>query len=303
MNMSKLLIGSHVNVKAPKMLLGAVEDALLEGANTFMFYTGAPQNTIRKPINEFHLEEAKELMIKNNIDINKVVVHAPYIINLANTKNEYTAELAVSFLKQEISRVAQIGCSILVLHPGAHVGIGSEKGINVIASRLNDIFNEDNSNVVIALETMSGKGSEVGVNLDEIISLVKKIENKKRIGICLDTCHLHDSGYDLNDFDLLLDKIENEIGLDYIKVVHVNDSKNPLGAHKDRHENIGFGYIGFELLLKIIENPRLVNVPKILETPYVGDYAPYKKEIEMIKSREFNPNLKIELGEGEIINV
>lgn len=300
--MSKLLIGSHVNVKAPKMLLGAVEEAIAEGANTFMFYTGAPQNTIRKPISEFRLAEAKHLMSINNIDINNVVVHAPYIINLANTKNEYTAELAVSFLKQEISRVAEIGCKILVLHPGAHVGIGSEEGIKVIANRLNEIFSIDNSDVIIALETMAGKGSEVGATLDEILSLVKNIKNKERIGICLDTCHLHDAGYDLTNFDEILDKIDKEVGLSFIKVVHVNDSKNPLGAHKDRHENFGFGHIGFDTLLNIIENPRLINIPKILETPYVCDNPPYEKEIKMIKNRVFNPNLKMELGESELIN-
>ncbi len=297
--MSRLLIGSHINVKAPKMLLGAVEEAIAEGANTFMFYTGAPQNTIRKPISEFRLEEAKNLMSSNNINIDNVVVHAPYIINLANTKNVYTAELAVSFLKQEILRVAEIGCKILVLHPGAHVGIGSAAGIKVIANRLNEIFATDNSNVIIALETMSGKGSEVGANLDEIISLIKNIERKDRIGICLDTCHLHDSGYDLTDFDDILDKIDKEIGLSFVKVVHVNDSKNILGSHKDRHENIGYGYIGFATLLNIIENPRLIDVPKILETPYICDNPPYKQEILMIKNRTFNPNLKIELGENE----
>lgn len=301
--MSKLLIGSHVNVKAPKMLLGAVEDAISYGANTFMFYTGAPQNTIRKPISTFKVEEAKKLMLENNIDLDKVVVHAPYIINLANTKNELTAELAVSFLKQEISRVAEIGCKILVLHPGAHVGIGSEEGIKVIASRINDIFASDDSNVIIALETMSGKGSEVGITIDEVISIINKIERKDKIGICLDTCHLHDGGYDVAKFDEILDKIENEIGLSYVKVVHVNDSKNEQGSHKDRHENLGFGYIGFDNLINIIYNPRLVNVPKILETPYIGDNEPYKKEIEMIKEKKFNPNLKIELGEGDVLNV
>ena len=300
MNMSRLLIGSHVNVKAPKMLLGAVEDAISYGASTFMFYTGAPQNTIRKPIATFRLEEAKKLMLENNINLDEVVVHAPYIINLANIKSESVSELAVSFLKQEISRVQEIGCKILVLHPGAHVGLGSEEGIRITSERLNSIFASDNSDVIIALETMSGKGSEVGVNIEEIAAIIEKIENKNRIGICLDTCHLHDGGYDVSNFDEILDRIDSLIGLSFVKVVHINDSKNQQGAHKDRHENLGFGFIGFDNLINIIYNPRLINVPKILETPYVGENEPYKKEIEMIKNKTFNPNLKIELGEREL---
>lgn len=293
-----LIIGSHVSLNAPNMLVGSVLEALSYGANTFMFYTGAPQNTLRRPISDLKVEEAKQLMIKHNIDINNVIVHAPYIINLANPDSE-KGEFAIRFLIHEIRRVEEIGCKYLVLHPGSHVGLGVEEGLRTIAKRINVALNSLNTNVVILIETMAGKGSELGSNIHEIKYLVDNIDKKENIGVCLDTCHLNDSGIDLRYFDDYLNEFSNLIGLNYIKCIHINDSKNELGAHKDRHENFGYGKIGFETLIKIVYNPKLEGIPKILETPYIEKKAPYKYEIDMIKKRKFDENL-IEKVKGVI---
>ena len=282
-----LLIGSHVNYNSKTQLLGATEDAVYYGATTFMFYTGAPQNTVRSKIDEDLTEKAKILMKENGIDINKVIVHAPYIINLANTEK---LEFAINFLKQEIKRVDSLGIKYIVLHPGSHVGLGKEIGLNNIIKGLNEVLKE--SSVTILLETMAGKGTELGTSIDEIKYLIDNITFKDKIGICLDTCHLNDSGYNMNEFDDLLDEIDKKIGLNYVGCIHINDSKNPINSHKDRHENLGYGTIGFETLLKIIYNKRLENIPKILETPYLDKKAPYKEEIENIKLKEFKNKVK-----------
>ena len=285
-----LKIGSHVSMNGKEMMLGSVKEALSYQATTFMFYTGAPQNTARKPISQLRIEEAKALMNENGIDIDDIVVHAPYIINLANTLKPETFELAVNFLKQEVERCEAIGVSRLVLHPGSHVKAGDEAGLQQIVKGLNMAL-KPNQKVKIALETMAGKGSELGRTFDQLQYMIEHVEHNELLGVCLDTCHLNDAGYDLTKFDEILDEFDEKIGLDRLLVVHVNDSKNDRGAHKDRHENIGFGTIGFDTLLNIINNPRLEKVPKILETPYVMDKAPYKYEIEMIRKGEFNPNL------------
>ncbi len=277
-----LLIGSHVKYNSNTQLLGSVKEAIEYKATAFMFYTGAPQNTMRSKIDDSLVKEAKELMKNEGIDINNVVVHAPYIINLANTEKY---EFAVNFLKQEIKRCEVIGIKSMVLHPGSHVGLGEEVGLTNIINGLNEVLKD--SKVKILLETMAGKGSELGCNLDQIKTIIDGVENKDYIGICLDTCHLNDSGYDMNDFDSLLDEIDKKIGLNYVGCIHINDSKNPIGAHKDRHENLGYGTIGFDTLIDIIYNKRLENIPKILETPYIGEKSPYKEEIEMIRNKKF----------------
>lgn len=286
-----LKIGSHVSMSGKEMMLGSVKEALSYQATTFMFYTGAPQNTARKPVSELRIDEAKELMKEHHIDINDVVVHAPYIINLANTVKPETFELAVSFLKQEIDRCEAIGISRLVLHPGAHVKAGEDVGLEQIVKGLNMVLSA-NQTVHIALETMAGKGSELGIDFDQIAYIIQNVKHNELLGVCLDTCHLNDAGYDLTKFDDILDEFEQKIGLDRLLVVHVNDSKNERGAHKDRHENIGYGYIGFETLNYIVHHPKLKDVPKILETPYIEDHAPYKEEIEMFESQTFNNGLK-----------
>jgi len=285
-----LIIGSHVGLSSPNMLVGSVNESLSYGANTFMFYTGAPQNTLRRPISEFKCEEAKLLMKEHNIDINNIIIHAPYIINLANPDLE-KGDFAMNFLIQEINRVEEIGCKYLVLHPGSHVGVGIKEGLKLVVNRLNLILNSMETNVIILLETMSGKGSELATNLSELEFLVNNIDKKENIGVCLDTCHLHDSGVNLEKFDEYLDEFDQKIGISYIKCVHVNDSKNECGAHKDRHENFGYGYIGFNNLINIIYNPRLNGIPKILETPYIEKKPPYKFEINMIKNKSFDDKL------------
>ena len=286
-----LIIGSHVGFKKDTQILGSLKEALSYGANTFMFYTGAPQNTARYPISDGLTLEALNLMKENNIDYSKVIVHAPYIINLCN---EEKFEFSVNFLTEELNRCNQLGVKYLVLHPGSHVGLGIEKGMENIAKGINMAFTNlgKENNVIILLETMAGKGTEVGSKLEEIKEIIDKIEDKDHIGVCLDTCHLSDGGYDIENFDAFLDEFDNLIGINKIGCVHVNDSKNIKGAHKDRHENFGFGNIGYETLINIIYNERLENVPKILETPYVDkDYPPYKYEIEMIRNKQFDENL------------
>ncbi len=279
-----LYIGSHVGFSKDKQLLGSLDEALSYEANTFMFYTGAPQNTMRYAIDDKLTEEAYLKMKENNVLLDKIIVHAPYIINLANPDVE-KHEFAINFLKQEVSRCEQLGIKNMVLHPGSHVGEGIDRGIELIADGLNKVLKDDHS-VCILLETMAGKGSEVGSNFSEIKRIIDKIENKKLIGVCLDTCHLHDAGYDLSDFDGVLDEFDKEVGLKYVKCVHINDSKNPSSSHKDRHENIGKGYIGLDNLINVIYNKRLDNIPKILETPYINEVAPYKEEIALIRKYE-----------------
>ena len=283
----ELIIGSHVSFKKDTQMLGSVEETLKYNANTFMFYTGAPQNTARIPIDNDLTNKAKELMKENNIDIKNVVVHAPYIINLANANN---FDFNVRFLKEEISRVESLGVDKLVLHPGSHVGQGIEVGIQNIIDSLNVSLTE-NTKVTICLETMAGKGSEVGKSFEEIKSIIDGVKYKDKIGVCMDTCHLNDAGYDLSNFDSLLEEFDKIVGLDYLKVIHINDSKNVMGAHKDRHDNIGIGNIGFDNLIKIIYHDKLKGIPKILETPYVEQNPPYKEEIEMIRNKSFNNNL------------
>lgn len=285
-----LIIGSHVGYKKDSGLVGSVKEALSYNANTFMFYTGAPQNTKRLPIDLEKVKEAEQLMKDNKIAKENVIVHAPYIINLA-TDDLVKREFSCNFLKEEIERVETLGFSYLVLHPGSHVGAGTDKGIQNIVDSLNKIIDKD-TKVVILLETMAGKGTEVGKNFEELESIISRIKQKENIGVCLDTCHINDAGYDLNYFDKVLDSFDKIIGLDKLKCIHVNDSKNMIGSHKDRHENIGYGHIGFDNLINIIYNKRLDNIPKILETPYIDKtYPPYKYEIEMIRAKKFNKNL------------
>ena len=282
-----MIIGSHVSMSGKDMLLASVKEALSYGANTFMFYTGAPQNTRRKETSELKIEEAKALMKQSGIDIRNVVVHAPYIINLANTVKEETYELAVRFLKQELQRCADIGTSILVLHPGSHVQAGLEAGLNQIILGLNEVLKETPYQGKIALETMAGKGSEVGTTFDQLKYIIDHCDYPEKLGICLDTCHIHDAGYDLSNFDAILDEFDRVLGLENLLAVHLNDSKNVNGAHKDRHANLGHGEIGFDILNGVAHNERIKDVPKILETPFINQKAPYKEEITMLKNQTF----------------
>ena len=279
-----LIIGSHVGYKKDSGLVGSVKEALSYDANTFMFYTGAPQNTIRSSIDLENVKEAYKLMQDNGIDKNNVIVHAPYIINLANG-DESKFNFSCNFLSEELKRVNTLGMKYLVLHPGSHVGQGVDIGISNIIKALNKVLSNDESNVMILLETMAGKGSELGKTFEELKQIIDGIKKKERIGICLDTCHLNDAGYNLKNFDEVLESFDKIIGINKIKCIHINDSKNSLGSHKDRHENIGKGTIGLDNLINIINNSKLKDIPKILETPYIYGKAPYKEEIALIRSK------------------
>lgn len=288
-----MIIGSHVSFDSKEQLLKSVKECINYNANTFMFYTGAPQNTRRCAINDELTYLALELMKQNNILFDKVVAHAPYIVNLANDNDPEKYDFSIKFVRQEVERLEQLNVKYLVLHPGSSVGIERSKALNNISYALNKILSI-NTNVIILLETMAGKGTECGINISEIKTIMDGVDKKDNIGVCLDTCHLNDSGIDISKFGLYLDEFDKTIGIDKIKCVHVNDSKNDIGSHKDRHENIGYGTIGFDNLINVVYNNRLSNIPKILETPYVGEnkeYPPYKFEIEMIRNKKFNDNL------------
>lgn len=297
-------LGSHVAMSGKDMMLGSAKEAVSYNANTFMLYTGAPQNTRRKDISELKIEPAWEYMKEHGIE--DMIVHAPYIINLANTVKPETYEIAESFLRLELERTDAMRGSCLVLHPGAHVGAGTEAGIKQIIKGLNAVLTKD-TKAVIALETMAGKGSEIGANFEELAAIYDGVVYNDRLRICLDTCHVNDSGYDLvNDLDGVLTEFDKVLGLKQIAVIHLNDSKNVLGAKKDRHENIGFGNLGFDTIHRIVTLKELENVPKILETPYVevpGDekkkVAPYKHEIAMLREGIFHPDLLKEIVEGK----
>ena len=279
------------------MLLGSAKEAVSYGANVFMFYTGAPQNTRRKALDELNIAPAWEYMRQHGIE--EILVHAPYIINLANSVKPETFQLAVEFLDKELQRTAACGSRVLILHPGAHVGEGSAVGTAQIIKGLNQVLTAK-TDCLIALETMAGKGSEIGRTFEELAAIYDGVVYNEKLRVCFDTCHTSDSGYDIiNHFDDVIADFDHILGKDQIAVFHINDSKNVPGSQKDRHENIGFGKIGFPALNYIVHHKDFTDIPKILETPYVPSdknpkksYAPYKYEIEMLKNGEFDPLLK-----------
>lgn len=289
-----MLIGSHVSMSGKKMLLGAAEEAASYDASTFMIYTGAPQNTRRKPVEEMMIAQGQSYMAAHGLS--NIVVHAPYIINLGNTIKPENFGFAVSFLREEIQRAQALGATQITLHPGAHVGAGPEAGIKQIIKGLNEVLEKEQT-AQIALETMAGKGTEIGRTFEELATIIDGVTLNEKLSVTFDTCHTNDAGYNIKeDFDGVLHEFDKVIGLDRLKVVHVNDSKNPQGSHKDRHANIGFGTIGFEVLNRIVHHEKLAHLPKILETPYVGEdkknkKAPYGFEIAMLKKQTFDPLL------------
>ena len=295
-------IGSHVGMSGKKMLVSAVEEALSYEANSFMIYTGAPQNTRRKPIEELNIEAGWGLMKENRID--EFIVHAPYIINLANTTKPATFELATDFLAEEVRRSEALGAKTIVLHPGAHVGAGVDAGLQRIVEGLDMVLRED-MKITIALETMAGKGTELGRSFEELAYIINNVKLSDKLMVCFDTCHVHDAGYDIvNDFDGVMEEFDRIVGIERIAVFHINDSKNLIGAKKDRHENIGFGEIGWETLEYIVHHTSYSHITKILETPYVPTLedkskkiAPYKHEIAMLRSRVFDKDLKKKIVE------
>ncbi len=287
-SLNNIILGSHVGMSGKEMFLGSAKEAVSYGANTLMVYTGAPQNTRRKPTSECNLAAGWEYLKEH--DIHQIVIHAPYIINLANTVKPEIFELAVEFLAKELERSTDFGSEILVLHPGSHVNEGSDKGIAKIIEGLNEVMTKDMT-CKIALETMAGKGSEIGRNFEELAAIYEGVKYPENLRICFDTCHTHDAGYRIKeDFDTVIDEFDRILGKEQIAVFHINDSKNPCGAGKDRHANLGDGHIGFDALYNIVHHPDFQDVPKILETPWIPDpenptktIAPYKEEIAQLR--------------------
>lgn len=295
-------IGCHVSNSGDEMLLGSVKEALSYKANCFMVYLGPPQSTMRKDVSRLNINLMKEELIKNNISLDDVIIHAPYIVNLASPIDE-KREFGIDFITREMKAMALVGAKYMVLHPGAHMNEGIEKGLDTIADSVIKVLeNTKGDNTYIALETMAGKGTECCFDFSHIAYLINRI-NSDRIVVCFDTCHTNDSGYDLiNDYEGVMKEFDELIGLDKIKVFHINDSLNIKGAKKDRHANFGFGNIGFDTLMKFVKDERFISVPKILETPYVksgnDSYPPYKYEIEMIRKGEFDPDLLEKIVKG-----
>lgn len=292
----ELIIGSHVRFVKDDELLGSVREALSYNANTFMIYTGSTQSTIRNSINDSLTYEALKLMLENKMDIRNVIVHAPYIINFANKSDIRKYEFYINFFTEELERCKLLGIDKIVLHPGSATTCSKNEGINNIIEALNIVFKNVNG-VNVLLEYMAGKGNEIGSSIDELKEIIDKIEDKSRIYVCLDTCHMNDSGVDLNKIDEFLKEFDTKIGIDKIKCIHINDSLNQIGTHKDRHANIGYGTISFDTLINIIYKKEFENIPKILETPYINrntkdEHPPYKYEIENIRNKKFNDFIK-----------
>ncbi len=283
-----LKIGSHVSF-SKKGLLNAVNEAVSYGSTSFMIYTGAPQNTRRKPMEEQFVEEGKEVMAEHGIKMEDIVVHAPYIINLASFKKQ-TFRLAVDFLQDEIERTDYLGVKNIVLHPGSYTEKDPQYGIKRIAEGLNEVLHKGQQ-TNIALETMAGKGTEVGRSFEELAAIIDKVEQNDRLTVCFDTCHTHDAGYDIiNRFDEVMEAFDRIIGLDRLAVFHINDSKNSRSAAKDRHAPVGSGYIGYEALNRIVHHQVAKGKPIILETPWIGkekaNQRPmYEAEIAVLRGR------------------
>lgn len=301
--MTEFLIGSHVSMKGKDMLLGSAEEAASYDENVFMVYTGAPQNTRRKPIDELNIAAGKAYMAAH--DQRAVVVHAPYVVNLGNTTKPQNYAFAVEFLTAEVKRAAALGATQIVLHPGAHVGAGPDAAIAQIAQGLDEILAAADEPVQIALETMAGKGTEVGRTFEELAAIMSATAHNDRLSVCFDTCHTSDAGYAIaTEFDGVLAEFDHVIGLDKLKVIHLNDSKNPQGSHKDRHTNIGYGTLGFDVLNNVAHHPQLAAIPKIMETPLIGPdrkhgVNPHGYEVAMLKHQQFNPELEADALAGE----
>ena len=283
-----MILGCHVQMKAPDFVEGSVKEALSYKADALMLYTGAPQNTKRRPVEEMHVSQARALMEENGIPMDRMIIHAPYIINPANSIKPEVAELAVEFLEKELQRTAAIGAKYMVLHPGSYTTADLETGIATAIRRLNAVGDYP-ENTVVCLETMAGKGSEIGYRFEQIAQILEGVSHPEHFGVCFDTCHTNDAGYDLRDFDAVLDEFDHVIGLSRLHVIHLNDSKNAMGARKDRHANIGPGTLGFDLLRSIAANERISGIPLILETPYIGGRPPYGEEIAMLRSGVYTP--------------
>lgn len=273
-----ITLGAHLS--ASKGFVNMYETALSIGANTFQFFTRNPRGGKAKDIDIADIDEFLKLVNAND-SFGTVLAHAPYTLNACSVKADVRT-FALETFKDDIARMELIPNQLYNFHPGSHVGQGEEKGIEQIAEILNEVIFEDMTTTVL-LETMAGKGSEIGKTFEELNEIIKRVELNGKVGVCLDTCHVHDGGYDIvNSLDEVLEQFDKVIGIDRLKALHLNDSKNPVGAHKDRHEKIGEGYIGINAFEKIVNHPMFKKLPMFLETP--NELDGYAKEIELLRS-------------------
>lgn len=295
MNDGEILLGSHLSLKADDFYLGTARQAIALGETAFMFYTGAPQNTRRLPLEKMKIPEGRAFLKEHGIDETKLVIHAPYVINLANAANGENYAFAKSFLKEEIRRCRAFGVSLLVLHPGSAIDGDVEKGIASLGAALDEVLSDEAEPFFVCLETMAGKGHEIGRSFEELHQILQKCAHPEHLGVCLDTCHLNDAGMDVNDVAGLLKHFDETIGLPFLKVIHLNDSKNPRGSRKDRHENIGYGTIGFPTLEAWVKEEKLQRIPKILETPAFNEKETWGREVAMLRKNTYDPSWRDQL--------
>ena len=273
-----LYIGSHISAAKGYAAMG--KQALKLGANTFAFFTRNPRGGKAKEIDQTDVD--KFLQIAEEHAFGRLVAHAPYTMNACAAKEEIRS-FAKEMMEDDLKRMEYTPGNYYNFHPGSHVGQGSDAGIAMIADLLNEVLQPEQQTTVL-LETMAGKGSEVGCKFEELAAILERVTLKDKMGVCLDTCHVWDAGYDIvNDLDGVLDQFDHVIGLEYLKAIHMNDSMNPLGSHKDRHEKIGKGQIGLEAMRRIINHPKLQGLPIILETP--NDDAGWTEEIALLRSQ------------------
>ncbi len=274
-------IGCHLS--ASKGYVHMAKEILSIGGNTFQFFTRNPRGGSAKEIDKNDIEQFNTIASENGIEI--ILAHAPYTINVCSA-DEKIRRFGIETMKDDLLRLDLVSNCMYNFHPGSHVGQGTDVGIQLIIDALNEILFKEQKTIVL-LETMAGKGSEVGRSFEEIKRIIDGVELKEKLGVCLDTCHVYDAGYDIiNNLDMILDEFDRVIGLDYLKAVHINDSKNPFESHKDRHEKIGDGTIGTNAFEKIINNPRLKELPFYLETP--NELEGYEKEIKLLKDLRKN---------------
>ena len=259
-------------------MYNATKDAIRIGANTFQFFTRNPRGSKAKELNVEDMAKCKALMEEN--DFGPLLAHAPYTLNMSSA-TENTREFSKMVFEDDLNRMEYIPCHLYNFHPGSHVGQGTKKGIELIAQILNEVLREEHTTTVL-LELMSGKGTEIGIVFEEIKEIIDRVKLNDKLGICLDTCHIYSAGYDIvNDLDGVIEALDKTVGLDRLKAIHLNDSKNPLGSKKDRHETIGQGHIGLDGIINVMTHPKLKDIPFFLETP--NELEGHKEEITMIR--------------------
>ncbi len=273
-----LNIGCHLS--ASKGFAHMAKEAISINANTFQFFTRNPRGFAAKDLSESDIESFKEIAKENNFS--QILAHAPYTLN-PSSADEKVRDLALRIMKDDLERMEHIPGNLYNFHPGSHVGQGAQRGIELTADLLNKVLDKKQTTTVL-LETMSGKGSEIGRSFEEIQNIIELTDIKDNLGVCLDTCHVYDAGYDIaQNLDGVLDEFDRIIGLERLKAIHLNDSKNPFESHKDRHEKIGEGFLGVDALSNVLNNPRLKGIPVLLETP--NELDGYAEEIKLLREK------------------